>query len=248
VTRKLLVLLIVVLALAGVVVAAAVNFARVEDRTVTTRPVPIRVEIDLEAGGVEVRAAPANEARADLTRRYLLGAPEIRETFVDGVLRVEAECRTFVRVGCEVVYRLDLPATVPVSIRTERGSVDVAGMTGIVEVDTDAGAVRLSRTRGPLRVTTSAGDIEGEDLVAGFLDATTKAGRIRLSMAEPSSRVGLQTSAGSIDLALPRAEGGYRVMTETGAGEVDVSVVNDPGALRAVTARTGAGNITIHDR
>ena len=247
--RKVLALLIVVLALAGAVVAAVVTFGAVEDRTVTTRPGPIRsVEVDVEAGRVEVRAAPANEAKVDLTRRYVLGAPEVRETFVDGVLRLEADCRTFIRVGCEVDYRLDLPAAVPVKIRTARATVAVADMVGMVEVDTEAGGVRLSRTRGPLRVTTSAGNIDGTDLVAGVLDATTHAGRIRLSMAEPSSRVDLRTGAGNIDLALPRADGGYRVTTDAGAGKVEVSVANDPGAVRAVTARTGAGNITIHDR
>ena len=248
-TRKAVALLIALVALAGAVVVAVVNFAVVEDRTVTTRPGPIRsVEIDVEAGRVEVRAAPANEAKVDLTRRYVVGAPEIKETFVDGVLRLEANCRTFIRVGCEVVYKLDLPAAVPVKIRSERASVVVADMVGMVEADTRAGGVSLSRTRGPLRLTTSAGDIDGSDLAAAFLDATTGAGRIRLSMAEPAQRVGLRTGAGNIDLALPRAEGGYRVETDTGAGKVEVSVANIPGAVRSVAARTGAGNINIHDR
>jgi DUF4097 and DUF4098 domain-containing protein YvlB len=108
--------------------------------------------------------------------------------------------------------------------------------------------VHLARTRGPVQVRTSAGSVDGVDVVASFLDATTDAGRIRLSLAEPADRVGLRTDGGSIDLALPPVPGGYRVATDAGAGKVEVSVAQDPGAGPAITAKTGAGNIRIRPR
>ena len=247
--RKLLAVLIVVVGMVGLAVAGLSTFAAVEDRTVSSRPGPIRsVEIEVEAGKVEVVAASANEARVDRRRRYIRGAPVINETLVDGVLRLTADCRRYVPIGCRVDYRVEVPGAVSVRVRTERGSVAVENMTGTVDVETKAGTVRFDRTRGPIKATTSAGSIEGVDVVAGFIDATTDAGRIRLSLAEPSQRVGLRTDAGNIDLALPNVSGGYRVTTDTGAGKVDVDVPQDAAAVRAVTATTGAGNIRIRTR
>ena len=248
-TRKLLTVLVVIVGLAGVAVVGLSTFAARKDRTVSTRPGPVRsVEVDVEAGRVAVVAAPANEAKVDRTRQYIWGEPEISETLTDGVLRLSSRCRTFIATGCKVDYRVEVPGAVSVRIRTERGSVQVENMTGMVEVDTEAGGVRLLATRGPVRATTSAGNIDGVDLAAGFIDATTDAGRIRISLAEPSARVDLRTAAGNIDLTLPNAPGGYRVTTETGAGRVDVNVPEEATSARAVTATTGAGNISIHSR
>ena len=120
-------------------------------------------------------------------------------------------------------------------------------MRGMVEVETGAGGIRLG-TEGPVRASTSGGSVDGDDLVAGFLDPSTDAGRIRVSLAEPSARGDLRTDAGNIDLALPAASGGYRITTETAAGEVDLGLAHEPGANRAVTATTGAGNIRIRIR
>jgi hypothetical protein len=249
VTRKLLAVLIVLVGLLGVVAAGLSTFAAVKDRTVVRLAGPVRsVDIDVEAGHVDVVAGQANDATLDRRRQYIRGAPRISETLVDGVLRVKAECRRFIEVGCKVDYRVEVPGAVALQVRTKRGSVAVERMTGMVDVATSAGAVRLTSTRGPVKATTSAGNIDGTDLVAGFLDATTDAGRVRLSFSEPSARVGLQTDAGNIDVSLPNAPGGYRVVTETRAGKVDVNVAQDPTSGRAVTAKTGAGNIRIGSR
>lgn len=250
-TRRLLVVLIVVVGVAGAVVAGLALFFPEKDRTTLAQPGPVRaLDVDVEVGRVEVVPAAGDAAEATITRtrRYLVGAPTVSEGLVDGVLRVRADCDGLVVAGCAVDYRIEAPADVPVRIRTARGSVSVTDMTGAVEVDAGAGHVRLTRTKGAVKVGTSAGNVDGVDMVAEFLDATTDAGRIRLAMAEAPSRLGLKTGAGNIDVGLPAAPGGYRVATDTGAGKVDVTVEQDPGASRAVIATTGAGNIRIHPR
>lgn len=246
-SRKALGALAAVFCLAGIVVAAA-TFAGARDRSTFTQAGSVRsVDVDVEAGRIHV-VAGEGETTIHRTRRYLFGAPTVEETLVDGVLRVRAECGTPIELRCAVDYRLEVPAGISLRVRTDRGSVTVEGITGTVDVETGAGGVRLAGTRGPLQLQTSAGSIEGDDVVAGFVDAGTDAGRIRLSLAEPSGRVDLRTDAGSIDLALPLAPGGYRVTTETRAGDVEVSVDEDPEAGRAVTARTGAGDIRVRPR
>jgi len=249
VNRRLLVVLIALVGTAGMVVAVLVLFFPEKDRTTLAQPGPVRsLEIDVEVGKVEVVPGTGEEARITRTRRYLVGAPAARESLAGGVLRIEAECDGPIAAGCAVDYRVEVPAGVPVRIRTERGSVSVTGMTGTVDVDAGAGNVRLTRTTGPVKVDTSAGNVEGVDVVAQFLDATTDAGRIRLSMAEPPGRLGLKTGAGNIDVGLPTAAGGYRVAPEAGAGKVDVTVEQNEGGSRSIMASTSAGNIRIHPR
>lgn len=248
-TRRLLAILIALVGTAAVVVVGLVTFFPMEDRTTLTSPEPVRaVEVDVEHGRVDVVATDGDLARVTVTRQWLLGEPGVRDVLEGGVLRLEAECPTFVTAGCSVDYRVEAPAGVAVRVTTDRGSVSVAGVTGMVEVDSGAGNVRLDRTRGPARVETSAGNVDGVEIVAEYLDATTDAGRIRLSLAEPPGRLGLKTGAGNIDVALPAAPGGYRVTTDTGAGQVDVGVEQNPGGNRAVSATTGAGNIRVRTR
>ncbi len=248
-TRRLLAVLIALAGTAGVVVAGLATVFAPKDSVTINHPGPVRsVEVDVESGRVVVVAGVADETFVERTRQWVRGKPVTAERLVDGVLRITADCRRFVRVGCEADYRIEVPAGVSVRVRNERGSVSVTGIAGMVEVDTRAGDVRLDRTRGSVRVNTSAGNVDGVDLAASFLDATTGAGHVRLTMAEPPDRVGVRTGAGGIDVALPPAQGGYRVDADAGAGNVDVSVAQNPGGLRSVVADSGAGRIRIHPR
>ena len=247
--RRLLVTLIVLVGTATLVVAVLAVFFPEKDTTTLAQAGPVRsLEVDVEVGRVEVVPQEGDEATITRTRRYLFRAPKTSEGLVEGILRVEAECDVPIPTGCAVDYRLAVPVGVPIRIRTERGRVSVTDMTGMVEVDAGAGNVRLTRTRGPVKVDTSAGNVEGVDLAAQFLDATTDAGRIRLSIAEPPGRLGLKTGAGNIDVGLPATPGGYRVATDTGAGKVDVTVEQNEGGSRAILATTGAGDIRIRPR
>jgi hypothetical protein len=248
-SRRLLAVLIALVGMAGVVVVALATLFPMEDRSTFDQAGPIRVvEVDVEVGDVEIVAGQGDVARVVRTRRYLQGAPEVQERLSEGVFRLEARCRRFVAAGCSVDHRVEVPAGAAVRVRADRGSVSVAGVSGMVEVDAGAGNVRLEGTRGPVRVGTSAGRVQGDDLTAAYLDATTSAGTIRLSFAEPTGRLGLKTGAGNIDVSLPAAPGGYRVAAEAGAGNVDVTVEQNPGGNRAVIATSGAGNIRIQSR
>jgi hypothetical protein len=249
VSRRLLVVLIGLVGSAGVVVAVLGEFFHERDRTTLSQAGQIRsVQIDVEVGRVEVVPGGGPETLIIRTRHYLLGAPETRESLVGDVLQIEARCGAVIAAGCAVDYRVEAPAGVPIRIRTERGSVSVTDMSGMVEVDAGAGNVHLTRTRGPLKVDTSAGNVEGVDIVAQLLDVTTGAGRIRLAVAEPPGRLGLKTGGGAIDVSLPATEGGYRVAADAGAGRADVSVEQNEGGSRAIVATSGAGNIRIHPR
>lgn len=247
--RRLLAVLIVVVGLAGVAVAALSGAVTTEDKGSTTHPGPIRsVDVEIDNGRVDVVGSADPDVVVDRVRHYLHGAPTISEAVADNVLRLRTHCPTFVALQCGVDVRLRVPAGATVQVRTTSGDVTVQGVSGPVAVTTSAGGVRLTGTTGAVKVATSAGSIDGTDLKSPAVDASADAGRIRLALAEPAARVDLRTHAGSIDLALPAAPGGYRVDAKTGAGKANVSVAQDPTSARAVTARTGAGGIRIHNR
>ncbi len=248
-TRRLLAMLIALVGTAAVVVVGLSTFAPEEDRATIVPPGPVRrVEVDVEVGRVAVVAGPADAVTVERTRRYLRGVPVAEETVADGVLRIHAECPRVITFGCAVDYRVAVPAGVAVKIRTGRGAVTVADIAGMVEVATTSGSVRLDHTHGPARVTTSGGNVDGVDLAAGFLDATTGAGRIRLSLEEPPGRLGLNSGAGDIAVALPAVAGGYRVDATTKSGNVKVDVEQNPGGNRAITAMSGGGNVRVSNR
>jgi len=247
--RRLLATFIALVGTAGLVALGLSTFFPEEDRVSLAQAGPIRsVEVDVEVGRVTVVPGEGDGATITRTRKHLWGEPEVSEALEGGVLRIAAECPRVLTFGCSVDYRLLVPAGVSVRIRTERGSVSVADITGMVDVDTKSGAVGLARTKGPVRVTTAAGNVDGVDLTANFMDATTGAGRIRLSLAEPPGRLGLQSGAGNIEVRLPAAVGGYRVDADAGAGKVDIGVEQNPGGSRTITARSGAGNIGVRVR
>lgn len=249
--RKLLIaaIALVAVAVAGVGALAWAKQGATEDRGSTTHPAPIRgLQVQLDAGRVEVVGGTAPDAKVDRFRHYLGKAPILDEVVVDGVLAIRSQCPRTLWGDCRTDVRVELPAAADVQVRTGSGAVVVTGMSGTVDVTTSSGAVRLTRVNGPVRTSTSAGSVDGVDVSPTFLDATTGAGSIRMSLAQPSPRVDLRTGAGGIDLALPPAEGGYRVTTEAKAGKADVSVAQDPSSARAVTAQTRAGRIRIHPR
>ena len=248
-TRKLLAVLVLLVGLAGVALAEVVRSGATEDVGATTHPGPIEgVEVQVDAGSVDVTGGPGTDATVQRTRRYLRQAPSIDETVVDRVLRLRVGCPRFVALGCQVDVRLAVPASAALRVRTRSARVSVDGMANGVDVATSAGAVRLTGTAGPVTATTSAGAIDGVDLSTGSLDVRTEAGPVRISLARPPDRVDVHTQAGGVDLALPDAEGGYQVSAAAGAGRVDVGVDRNPVSARVVTARTGAGGIRIRPR
>jgi hypothetical protein len=247
--RGLLAVLILIVGLAGAGVAWMARKGVTVDRGTSTHPGPIaRVEVKIDAGRVDVAAGPDVNAGVRRERHYLNSAPALTETFVDGVLRITGTCPRVVAIECAVDIRVDAPPATPVLVRSGRGEVSVTGMTGGVDVATSAGGVHLRAIGGPITARTTAGALDGVDLSPTAVDATTSAGAIRLSLSQPAERIDLATGDGAVDLALPDAEAGYRVTTATRTGKVAVTVAQDPTSGRAVSARTGAGRITVHPR
>ncbi|MDQ6725654.1 MAG: hypothetical protein M3066_05760 [Actinomycetota bacterium] len=245
--RRLLAAAIAVVALLGLVVVAASRLgARERRRTWTTTEAVTAVEVESGSGPVDVVGGVSPETTVRRTERYLLAAPAVARSLVDGVLRLRTGCPRLAASACRVGLRIELPAGAAVRVRSGGGAVSVTGVVGAVDVATTTGTISLARASGPVTARTSGGAIHGVDLAPTFMDASTGAGPIRLSLAEPSARVDLGTGAGAIDVALPPDR--YRVEATTGAGKASVAVAVDPTSGYVVRAASRTGAIRIHPR
>ena len=120
--RRLLAALVALVGTAGVVVVGLATFFPEEDRFTFTPSGPVRsVEVDVDVGEIQLVAGTADAVFVERTRRYLRGTPAAEESLVDGVLRIRAACPRFVAAGCEVDYRIEVPAGVAAGVRTQKG-------------------------------------------------------------------------------------------------------------------------------
>ena len=182
-----------------------------------------QVEID----GVQYGATP--ELR-DATKIDIAVTPE--EIRIRTVRPVERHGSTGVKYIIKAPHKVDLD-----HITSSNGSMRVSDIEGTMRLRTSNGSVRTTRVRGALEVTTSNGSVEvGEldgpatirttngrvtaDEVRGAFDASSSNGSIhaRLVKPEPHRAVKLQTTNGSIDLAMDSmADNDIRASTSNGS-------------------------------
>ncbi|MEU8310757.1 DUF4097 family beta strand repeat-containing protein [Actinomadura sp. NPDC048955] len=140
---------------------------------------------------------------------------------------------------CSVSYTVDLPAGLPVSGGTSKGSITLFKV-GRVDVTTGNGSVRLDGATGPIKVRTDNGEVRGSGLKGG-VDAETDNGDIDLTPGTPQS-VRAKTDNGEVTVTMPA--GGYRVSTHTGDGDRRLGIPNDPSAQYGLDLSTSNGDIT----
>jgi DUF4097 and DUF4098 domain-containing protein YvlB len=171
----------------------------------------------------------------------------------------------------EVRLALEVPETLPVSLRSTSGDIETAGLQGPQDLETTSGDVDVADATGKLRAASTSGDItvssagasvlrtvSGDvvaDGVAGPLDAHTTSGELVVRGARDSLVLG--TVSG--DIRLDGAPRGVRGSTTSGdieargvAGSVrfstssgDVAVWLRPPLAGAEIA-SGSGDITVH--
>ena len=126
-------------------------------------------------------------------------------------------------------------------IETSNGSVKLIGTSGQARVRTSNGSITLDGHNGPADLHTSNGRIEANEVV-GRLEAHTSNGSIvaRLSEADTTSPVRLETSNGSIKISVDRLEGN-EIYARTSNSSVTIDLPESVGAR--VRAQTSNGSI-----
>ena len=174
---------VVVLAALRVVIFVLVNRST---ETLDFRGPVHAVDITLARGEVTVRGDDRTDARVRRRLRHGLRRPKVSEAVDDGVLRL-AVSKGIVR------YEVDVPRKASVVVNGTTASATVIGVTG------------------PVELRSSAGTLEGRNLSARAVRATTSDGSIRLSFDVPPDDVDVSAGVGSVELTLP--DGPYDVET-----------------------------------
>ncbi|WP_028931838.1 DUF4097 family beta strand repeat-containing protein [Pseudonocardia asaccharolytica] len=187
-----------------------------------------RVEIDSDAGDVELRSGPDGSAQVDRTLRWSGERPTVTESVDGDVLRITARCpdQQPRRDRCEVDFTVIAPAAVSVRTKLGAGGITVTDLAGDQELVTSAGAVRGTGLRG------------------ATVRAQSTAGRVELAFAAAPQQVDVKSTAGDVTVRVPTSEV-YRVEARSTAGDVTVNVADEPGATHTIRVRTTAGDVTV---
>lgn len=185
-----------------------------------------RLEIDIEAGGIEVQVGDDDTVRivarvrgADADRFELDFRQEGEEIRARGRITGKTSRSLSIDILAQVPRRFDL------ELETSGGSIEVGDVDGEVDADTAGGSILIGRVRGPVRADTAGGAIEVLASV-GDVVADTAGGSIHLG--EIDGRIKADTAGGSIrverNLATARlstAGGGIRVREAHGPVDAD---------------------------
>ena len=188
----------------------------------------VDVEVDVES--VEVLARRGSSTQLERVIAWSLKRPTISQRREGDRLVVRSSCPAQIGRGCSGTVRLLVPPDTEVRASSSAGSVRVVGLAGTVQLDS------------------SAGSVEAIDLFSANLSASSSAGSVSLSFAAAPTLVSATSSAGTVEVLVPRGNETYRVDAGSSAGSSDVSVRTDPGSPRVLRARSSAGSVRIDYR
>jgi hypothetical protein len=185
------------------------------------------VDVHVGAESVEVRQGPGDTTRLDRTVTWSLRTPTVVQRQVGDRLEVTSHCPFSMGRGCGGHVLLVVPAGTEVHAGSSAGSVRAAGLTGSVELSS------------------SAGSVSGTGLRSRDVTAASSAGSTKLAFALPPQRVDASSSAGSVEVVVPRGSAAYLVDAGSSAGSSNVAVRTDPESDRTIRAHSSAGSVTV---
>ena len=169
------------------------------------------------------------------------------EVLRDGTLALTSRCPWY-SSWCSVRYTVIVPPSVTLDLHSGNGRVLVRGMDAPVSVHSSNGHISLIDLAGPINASTSNGWLEGHELRATAIDASTANGHLALDFAVPPHRVNTHTGNGWIEIHVPDAPGAYRVDATTHDGSRTVMVRTDPAAADSIVATADNGNVAVDYR
>jgi DUF4097 and DUF4098 domain-containing protein YvlB len=217
-------------------------------------PGPVRLDLELPAGAIEVRTAETEDTHVEL--EALSDNEQVREMVesarIEAVRRgdghdVIVEVRTRhgvwisfskgpdIRIGSpEMRLRISCPVGAALDVNTKSADLDARGDYGAVDVKTAAGDATVERC-GEARVKSASGDVHFET-VDGALDVKTASGDVHVASVAGDST--LQLVSG--DVYIRDARGSISASSVSGDQRFE-AVVQGRLELRAVSGDIGVG-------
>jgi putative adhesin len=188
------------------------------------------VALDLgDADVVVERGARGRTVDVQRTERFAFGhnARTHREVS-GGVFHASSRCPSTVLHACAVSFRVVVPDSVPIDVRTTSGTI------------------RLDGYRGSARLATRSGDIAITSYCGFSLQARSERGDISANAA-CAPQLSLRATSGSVHVVVPA--GRYRVDAETAAGRRTVRGITEAtNAPFSIQAFSSAGDILVEGR
>jgi hypothetical protein len=167
------------------------------------------VVLDVDAGTIDLSAAPDATTGVTATRRWAYQAPSIQPVRDGDRLTITAHCpniEQFPAFGtCHTNYHLAVPAGVRVQVTTSAGNITATDLpTTDLAARTSAGDIRLSFAAVPesVRAHTSAGDVQLAVPYGDYhVDADTSAGEVEVGVVDDPRAprlIDAHTSAGDV--------------------------------------------------
>lgn len=185
------------------------------------------VDVHVGAESVEVREGVGDSTRLDRTITWSLRTPTVVQRQVGQRLEITSHCPFSMGRGCSGHVLVVVPPGTEVHASSSAGSVRATGLSGVVELSS------------------SAGSVSGTGLRSADVTASSSAGSTRLAFVVPPQQVDASSSAGSVEVVVPRGPAAYLVDAGSSAGSSDVAVRTDPASDRTVRAHSSAGSVTV---
>jgi Putative adhesin len=186
------------------------------------------VVLDLGAADAEIAGGDEDDpVRVQRTERFSFErTPLLRRVAEAGRLRIRQRCPRTLLGSCSAAYRVEIPANVPLTVRTTSGDVRFRGFRGSASVDTVAGDIGIADYCGfSLRARTASGDVRAVTSCAvERLELRSRSGAVRAVVPPGRYRVDATTDAGRrrVRGLTPADDAPFVVQALSSTGDVSV--------------------------
>ncbi|MFD6828629.1 DUF4097 family beta strand repeat-containing protein [Streptomyces diastaticus] len=201
--------------------------------------------VDSDDSRIELVTGDGDEVRVTrwFTGRALLGSTPRADWTVEGdELKLRVSCSGIVTT-CDAEHRIEVPADVAVSLRTQDGGVTAKGFTTPLTLRGSDASLTVEDVSGPLDLHSADGAITARSVSSSRVRARTEDGSLTLALARAPQRIDASSEDGSVTVELPEAA--YDVRTKVQDGRTNVSVLEDRASSRVVSVTTQDGNVTV---
>lgn len=235
--------------------------AAVTTRTMTV-PQPV-TSLIVQSYGSSVWVSAGQVSRVQVSERIVYDPhggepPAVSESVSGGRLRLgDPACAD---ANCSVDFTVTVPSGITVTVDTQGGPADVAGIaggsvdtsggsariaqvTGLLTVSTGGGPALLTGVAGPLRIDTSGGALTARGISAATASVSTGGGPAAVTFSAAPHTVRLDTDGGPATLRVPG--GPYALTADSDGGPELIGIATDPAARPSIAISTGGGPLQL---
>jgi DUF4097 and DUF4098 domain-containing protein YvlB len=135
--------------------------------------------------------------------------------------------------------------TGPIQLNDQFGNINSSRLDGSTRLVNNSGDINVSGATGDTRLQDAFGNIDVAGLAAASVVAANNSGDITLRFATVPRQVNVTDSFGNVTLILPAGSTAYQVHTHNSFGSTSVSVAQSPASPHVIRVSNNSGDIRI---